>query len=95
MRMDGKSLRIYYSSLKNYFLEKSRIIVQSLHERNFHIFYQLLSYLPEDQRGALRLKSGGQFMRFDDFKYLTNRNSSAMNEDRKMWDELNKAFASL
>jgi len=34
-------------------------------------------------------------MRYDDFKYLTNRNSSMMNEDRKMWDDLNQAFVTL
>lgn len=70
-------------------------MVQSLNERNFHIFYQILAYLPEDQRSALRLKSGGRMLRFDDFKYLTNRNSVGMNEDKKMWDELNIALVSL
>jgi myosin-5 len=77
--MHKKTFKIRKSSVKNYFLEKSRIILQNPGERNFHIFYQLLAYLPEEQKSALRLKNGGYFMRHDGFKYLTNRNSSVIN----------------
>ena len=77
--MDSKTFKIRKSYIKNYFLEKTRIIVQNSGERNFHIFYQLLAYLPEEQRSALRLKSGGHMMRADDFKYLSNRNTIVVN----------------
>lgn len=77
--MDSKTFKIRKSSVKNYFLEKSRIILQNPGERNFHIFYQLLAYLPEEQKSALRLKNGGHIMRHDDFKYLSNRNSFVIN----------------
>jgi myosin heavy subunit len=93
--MDGHTMKIHQCLLKNYFLEKSRIITQSLNERNFHIFYQLLAFLPDDQKTALRLKDHGKVMRFDDFRYLTNRTSASSPDDKKMWDDLNKSFISL
>lgn len=90
--MDGHSMRINQCLLKNYFLEKSRIISQSPNERNFHIFYQLLAFLPEDQKASLKLSQFGKSMRFDDFRFLTNRTTATMPDDKKMWDDLNKAF---
>lgn len=79
LEMDSKTFKIRKSYIKNNFLEKTRIILQNTGERNFHIFYQLLAYLPEEQRSALRLKNGGHMMRADDFKYLCNRNVIVVN----------------
>lgn len=92
-------MKIYHSSIKNYFLEKSRIISQSLGERNFHIFYQIIAFLPEEQRAALRLKShNGHPYKYEDFHYLSqktiNDRSNTVN-DRQMWDDLTSAFVTL
>jgi myosin heavy subunit len=55
----GKFIQIYFdnnhlihsASISNYLLEKSRIVMQSPEERNYHIFYMLLTAAPEEVLG--------------------------------------------
>lgn len=54
-------------NILNYLLEKSRVINQNRGERNFHIFYQLLSGADDKLLQNLQLKRN-----FDTFYYLTD-----------------------
>lgn len=54
-------------NILNYLLEKSRVIHQSGGERNFHIFYQLLSGGDDNLLKELQLKRN-----LDTFYYLTD-----------------------
>ncbi len=49
--------------IENYLLEKSRLVFQAKDERNYHIFYQLLSGATEQEKQAMKLGTA------DDFHY--------------------------
>lgn len=68
----GKYLEILFDSKKSiiganvrtYLLERSRLVFQPQNERNYHIFYQMLAGMAEDQKAELSLSAA------EDFKYL-------------------------
>ncbi|KAJ7340290.1 hypothetical protein OS493_003023 [Desmophyllum pertusum] len=66
----GKYLEIFYDSegkiaggrVSEYLLERSRIVGQANGERNYHIFYEMLCGLSEEQKQKLSLTSATDFM---------------------------------
>lgn len=56
---------IHRASIEKYLLEKSRIVSQAPEERNYHVFYYLLSGADAETRAELQL------MDMDQYKYLT------------------------
>ncbi|XP_063040184.1 myosin VIb [Engraulis encrasicolus] len=68
----GKFVEIHFNEknavvggfVSHYLLEKSRICMQSIEERNYHIFYRLCAGASEDIRSMLHLNSP------DSFRYL-------------------------
>ncbi|CAF4865614.1 unnamed protein product, partial [Rotaria socialis] len=71
--------KVVGAQISDYLLEKSRVVIQSPGERNFHIFYYLFDYLPLETKQILCLRTK------HDYKYLlTNpsldvQNTTAMN----------------
>ena len=57
----GPDGTIQGARILDYLLERSRIVHQSTDERNYHIFYCLLSGATKDERSALRLTNAEQY----------------------------------
>ena len=63
----GKFVRIQFDDAKvisgahieNYLLERTRIVRQALGERNYHVFYQLLTGAPAELREELQVRHRG------------------------------------
>lgn len=80
----GKYIDIHFNEqgviegakIEQYLLEKSRIVSQSLDERNYHIFYCMLAGLSKEEKLKLELEEASSY------KYLTGvRSRSHGKED--------------
>lgn len=78
----GKFIHIYFScvsgaisgaSISNYLLEKTRITDQVEGERNYHIFYQLLSGANDDMIKGFGMEDGSS-----NFRYLCNKGEKSI-----------------
>ncbi|CAK7267929.1 Myosin type-2 heavy chain 1 [Sporothrix epigloea] len=57
------------AKIRTYLLERSRLVFQPLKERNYHIFYQLVAGISDEQRKELDILS------VDQFEYLNQGNT--------------------
>lgn len=85
-----KKTSIIGARVRTYLLERSRLVFQPKNERNYHIFYQMLAGMGEDEKSALGLTSA------EDFKY-TNQGDAIVipNVDDKKEFSLTKDSLSL
>lgn len=66
----GKYIDIHFNSegviegaqIEQYLLEKSRIVSQNYGERNYHIFYNMLAGLSQDEKKSLDLGDASQYI---------------------------------
>ena len=95
----GKFIRILFSkkkdivggTVKNYLLEKSRVVKQSPGERNYHIFYELLSYASSSP--DYQTLCGLEGIDLDQpFNYLEGE---VQPSDRTNWDKLLESMDTL
>lgn len=64
----GKYLEVFFkdgiicgAKTTEYLLEKSRIVTQALEERNYHVFYELLAGLSEQEKEKYGLQSADKY----------------------------------
>ncbi|RXN08675.1 unconventional myosin-VIIa-like protein [Labeo rohita] len=92
----GKYVEVFFNKngviegahMEQYLLEKSRVCHQAPQERNYHIFYCMLSGMPSDQKKTLSLTDASQF------KYLTEGNCLTC-DGRDDTDEFGRIRAAL
>ncbi|CRK97386.1 CLUMA_CG010776, isoform A [Clunio marinus] len=71
-------------NILNYLLEKSRIVHQNINERNFHIFYQLISGADDALLEHLYLKRD-----LNTYTYLSNGDKTSKSTDKNLDDNAN------
>ncbi|RDA84558.1 hypothetical protein CP532_1099 [Ophiocordyceps camponoti-leonardi (nom. inval.)] len=93
----GKFIRIEFSRngvitgafIDWYLLEKSRVVRINAHERNYHVFYQILKGADQQLKSDLLLDGLG----VEDFAYTRNGHDSIVGvSDTDEWDSLMEAF---
>lgn len=58
-----EQISIIGARVRTYLLERSRLVFQPTNERNYHVFYQMLAGMSEDEKAALGLTTA------DDYNY--------------------------
>ena len=53
----GREGAILGASIQTYLLESTRVVAQATNECNYHLFYQLVTSLPDGERRALKVDS--------------------------------------
>ncbi|CRH01004.1 hypothetical protein PRELSG_1135200 [Plasmodium relictum] len=97
----GKSIKLYIDEnnnvqngyIKAFLLEKSRIIKQEKEERNFHIFYEMLNYLNNNENIYLyneHAKNYSTSIGYYDF--LNKSDLKFSNEEKNKFSEIITAF---
>ncbi|KAI3377989.1 hypothetical protein SNEBB_010734 [Seison nebaliae] len=83
-----KKYRIVGANMKTYLLEKSRVVYQSGNERNYHIFYQLLTQRMEVDMEILSLDEPSKY------RYLNQGNCLTVEsiDDGLRFQEMYEAF---
>ena len=93
----GKFIRIEFSRngaitgafIDWYLLEKSRVVRINSHERNYHVFYQLLKGASRQMKKEFLLEG----LSVEDFQYTRDGQDSIVGvSDRDEWDSLMEAF---
>lgn len=81
---------IEFGSVRNFLLEKSRIVTQEGEERGYHIFYQFLKGASSDQKSKYKLKG------LNEYKFINPQCTDAPGiNDLEEWADVNKSFVSM
>lgn len=94
MYVSRKDKHIKGAEIKNYLLEKSRIVVQAETERNYHIFYGILKYMEPARLKQYGYANNGDATDMKLFNYL--RKSKCYDvptvDDREFYDDTCNSF---
>lgn len=85
------------AAIENYLLEKSRITNLAKEERNYHIFYAMCRFMPNDLKQQYKLLEKDGVCRMENFNYL---NQSSIYEtpkvnDLEFYEDVERSFRDL
>ena len=84
------------AEIKNYLLEKSRVIGCTEKERNYHAFFFMMRGATEERAKQLGFtKAGGKRTDYPDFKYMVKCNDLDRKADIESYEELMESFETL
>ena len=97
MYVDKKDKHIKGAEIRNYLLEKSRVITQAETERNYHIFYGILRFMPPDQLKKYGYCNDGDKPKMEAFNYLLKSKCFVWEtiDDNEFYSDTCKSFNSL
>ena len=101
----GKYVKLYFdqddgkvlgAEIKNYLLEKSRVVGCTEKERNYHVFFFMMRGVDDAQARKLGLlKADGKRKDYPDFKYLSKCNDLSRDDDIAEYKFLIESFNKL
>ena len=94
--IDPSDKQIKGAEIKNYLLEKSRVVGQSKSERNYHIFYGILRFMPPDDIVKYKFNNDGNVAKASKYLYL-NRSESEQSpivgiDDKELFNDTSSSF---
>lgn len=94
MYVDKNDKHIKGAEIKNYLLEKSRIVTQAPTERNYHIFYGALTCMPPDLLKKYRFNNSGDKVDMKNYKYLAGSGCFSVPtiDDKEFYDDTCDSF---
>jgi myosin-5 len=97
MHVDKKDKHIKGAEIRNYLLEKSRVITQALTERNYHVFYGILRFMPPDLLKKYEFCNDGDKVKMDAYNYLLKSKCFAWEtiDDLEFYNDTTRSFKEL
>lgn len=88
--------QIFGARIKNYLLEKSRVISVAANERGYHAFYFMLRGMTDEQLKPLNMTgTNGKRLEWKNFNYLKNGGDLDPSHDIAGWNEMDGTIKSL
>ena len=88
--------RVFGARIKNYLLEKSRVVKVAPMERSYHVFYFLLKGAPDEMlRSLFLIKTDGSRYEWKDFRYLKTGGDLADSHDVEGFEEIMETLQAL
>lgn len=97
MYVDKGDKHIKGAEIRNYLLEKSRVVIQAETERNYHIFYAVIRFMPKEDLKKYGFCNDGNECKMDKYNYLLKSKTYIVEtvDDNEFYTDTCKSFKSM